>query len=381
MKQKVKILIAFSLSLNIVVVFSLIYFIQLRGGIDYLALKLHALSKKNTISKNLKYFKSVEITKDLVSGLPGYYHNKEFVRLPESQKNKIRLILWDLSKKPSGGRIRFKTNSNLVYVHAFSPNPFTPYHMNSIMKNGIDIYVNNVYWGSAWPDGAGNIKQLFKFQKEEEFNNITLYLPLYEEITVHSIQVAGNSEVIPSNDLIEMKPIIYYGSSITQGGVASNPGLSYQAILSRAIGVDFINLGFAGNGKGDIQIANYIGTLESSLIVLDYWANPSPETFKQTLPEFVKSIRMRHENIPILVISPFYSVYGIQEQREKREIAYNFVKSRKQNGDKHIYFFDGKNMLSKKTAYGLADGLHPNSLGFWFCANALEPTIRQLIGL
>jgi hypothetical protein len=45
------------------------------------------------------------------------------------------------------------------------------------------------------------------------------------------------------------KPIVFYGTSITQGGSASRPGLAYPSIISRDINVETINLGFSGNGK------------------------------------------------------------------------------------------------------------------------------------
>jgi len=204
---------------------------------------------------------------------------------------------------------------------------------------------------------------------------------LYEEITIESINVQESAKVLEPDDLNEIKPIIYYGSSITQGGVASNPGMSYQAIISRSTGIDFVNLGFSGNGKGDAELAKYISTLESSLIVLDYWANPSPEVYKNTLPEFVNLIREKHKTTPIIVISPFYSINREKMQEEKKKIAYEFVAKQKENGDQNIYFFDGNKMISKQTAFGLVDGRHLNSLGFWLSANALEPKVKELTGL
>ena len=42
-----------------------------------------------------------------------------------------------------------------------------------------------------------------------------------------------------------------YGSSITQGGCASRPGMAYQNIISRHFDCDHINLGFSGSAKGE----------------------------------------------------------------------------------------------------------------------------------
>jgi len=326
-----------------------------------------------------KDFKKINITNDMVYGLDGYKTDKRFIRLPLNQKNVLRKVVWDLSKNPSGGRIKFKTNSNAIYIEAISKGIKTPANMTGIMKNGIDIYVNDIYYGSTYPNKDYSIKKLFEFQKDNDFNEITLYLPLYEDIEIKNILIPNKSKIIKSSDLLKIKPIIYYGTSITQGGCASNPGLSYQAILERRLKIDFKNLGFSGNGLGDIEIAKYISESETSLIVLDYWANPSPKIFKQTLPLFVKEIRKKHKNTPIIVVSPYYSVNRIKFQNEKRKIALDFVKQIKQHGDKNIYYLDGRKMLSKETSFGLVDGRHLNSLGFWFVANKMEKVIKKLL--
>ena len=380
MKKITKFLIVASFVLNICFVISAGYFVYHKGGLEYLESKTRVLISKTEDGDNTDGLKALEITKSMVSGMPHYSGNSVFYRLPNHMKQSIRPVLWELSKHPSGVRLRFRTNSNVVKVNAYSHNPATPHHMNSIMKNGVDIYVNNLYSGSAWPNKKGEIQKLFTL-KEDGFKNVTIYLPLFEEITIESINVQENAKVLEPDDLNKIKPIIYYGSSITQGGVASNPGMSYQAIISRSTKIDFVNLGFSGNGTGDAELAKHISTLESSLIVLDYWANPSPEVYKNTLPEFVNLIREKHKTTPIIVISPFYSINRDEMQKEKKKIAYDFVAKQKENGDQNIYFFDGNKMISKQTAFGLADGRHLNSLGFWLSANALEPMIKELTGL
>lgn len=326
-------------------------------------------------------YKLINITNKMIYGLPTYRINKKLVRLPESFKPKVAKTIWNLSRYSSGGRIKFKTNANSIYINATAKSVTQLYHMTSIMKNGMDIYVNNEYYGSCHPNKDKSIKKVFKFEKRYDFNEITFHLPLYGVIKINSISVPIDTKILPSNDLLKIKPIIYYGSSITQGGAASNPGLSYQAILSRRLNIDFINLGFSGRGLGQSELAEYISNLETSLIVLDYWANPSSELFEKTLPDFVDIIRKKHQVTPIILISPFYSIGLTDSQNKKRKIALNFVKKRKENGDKNIYYVDGRDMLSKKQSFGLVDGRHLNSLGFWFVANGLEEKIRKILPL
>ena len=66
-----------------------------------------------------------------------------------------------------------------------------------------------------------------------------------------------------------MRTALVRAGSITQGGCASNPGGSCQALLERKLNADFVNLGFSGNGMGEPALAETICELDPSCIVLD----------------------------------------------------------------------------------------------------------------
>ena len=57
------------------------------------------------------------------------------------------------------------------------------------------------------------------------------------------------------------------------------------------------------------------------------------------------------------------------------------MEARRRNGDRQIYFVDGLTMLNASQSYGLVDGVHPNSIGFQFCADGLEPHLRRVLHL
>ncbi len=317
----------------------------------------------------------------MVNGLPGWDADKKLYRLPLKMEGNIRDKLWNLGTQPSGGRVRFHSTTTVLGIVAHGNGPATPHHMTSIMKNGIDVYVNDQYAGSAWPDKTGKVTRLIYLHPDEPENDITIYLPLYGTIEIDSIFVDKGAEISAPTDLKDKPPIIYYGSSITQGGCASNPGASYQAFIGRENHIDFINLGFSGNGIGDIEIAQFISELDASMIVLDHWANPKLDVYKKTMAPFVEAIRSTHKETPILLISPFFSTHDDSIHAGKREFAMEFVESARAAGDKNIYFFDGTNMFSKEHAYGAVDGEHLNSLGFWFCAQGLAPEIDRILAI
>src|SRR5207253_5662081 len=97
-------------------------------------------------------------------------------------------------------------------------------------------------------DDKGKIAKEWRVGRERKMRDITLYLPLYKAVTVQEVSLAADARLEPATPYAIAKPIVYYGSSITQGGCASNPGGSCQALLERRLNADFVNLGFSGNG-------------------------------------------------------------------------------------------------------------------------------------
>jgi len=321
-----------------------------------------------------------------VYGLPGFNEDKPVLRrLPLRLKDKLRPPVWELAQEPSGGRIRFRTDSTKLGLIAQNPGFSNMHHMTSVGENGFDLYIGRDYLGSAWPDPAGNIAKEWQLGREHRMRELTLYLPLYKPVTIQELSLDTDAQVEPPIPYAIAKPIVYYGSSITQGGCASNPGGSCQALLERKLNADFINLGFSGNGLGEPALAEAICELEPSCIVLDFWGNPSAEQYAAALPGFVDILRKKWPRMPILITSPFYfpaeAAGGeiAEEASAKRRTAREFVDQRRKQGDQWLVFVDGLKMLDKTQTAGLVDGVHCNSLGFYFNAQGLEPFLRKAL--
>ncbi len=135
------------------------------------------------------------------------------------------------------------------------------------------------------------------------------------------------------------------------------------------------------------NVAKALSEIDASCFVLDYWANPKPDVYKQTLPGFVDILRQKYPTTPIILTGPYYNTsetIGNQagvEQVEKRKICREFVEQRRESGDKNIYHVDGLEMISREQADGLIDGRHANTTGFYFCAKGLEPYLRAALKL
>jgi lysophospholipase L1-like esterase len=323
-----------------------------------------------------------------IFGLGWYAEDQpKLSRFPTRLQATFTPAVWGLAQHPSGARLRFRTDSRQVGLRARNPSFSNMHHMASIGENGFDLYVDGHYRASASPDGQGVISATWKVSGETALRDVEIYLPLYKAVTIDEVTLDDGAQVLPPKSYAVSKPVVYYGSSITQGGCASNPGGSYQAILERRLNADFINLGFSGAGLGEIQIAEAITELDPSCIVLDFWANPSFAIYQQKLPPFVAKLREKFPRVPILVVSPFYfsgeaaDPKVAAEQSAKRAFCARFIKEARRSGDSRLLFVDGLEMLNAKQADGLVDGVHPNSLGFHYCANGLEEPIRRALKL
>ncbi|GBG07733.1 hypothetical protein PAT3040_02293 [Paenibacillus agaridevorans] len=328
----------------------------------------------------------------LVSGFAWWKEERSFRRLPAAAHGTIRSVLDELANNTAGGQIRFQTNAAklVVKVKLFGTNPYD--HMPSTGVNGFDCYFgppgSQLYFGTTrFSHDAEQYESILFESLEPELRYITLHFPLYQG--VHELQIGLNPDAIIGNfpPYDNEGKIIIYGTSITQGGCASRPGMAYTNILSRKINMEFINLGFSGNGKGDSRIAELISEIElPKCLVLDYDANcDTLDELAKTMPEFIRIIRSRHPVLPILVVSriPFgfehTQAQSYQERIERMTFQRELVKELKENGDDFIFFCDGAELIGDLWNECTVDGVHPSDLGFLQLANGLAPILKNIL--
>lgn len=164
---------------------------------------------------------------------------ERYVRLPDSLEHISRLPLWQLSRNSSGMAVRFRSNSTQVAVKWESLVNFHMDHMTDVAVKGLDLYClegkNWYFVNSARPTGKSTESSLISGMeaKEREF---MIYLPLYDGLVSLSIGIDADASINqPSKESpIREKPVVFYGTSILQGGCASRPGMAHT-ILSHAV--------------------------------------------------------------------------------------------------------------------------------------------------
>ena len=324
-----------------------------------------------------------------LDGLPWYSENApDLFRFPKRIQEKIPSGLWGLAKNTSGARIRFKSNCTALGIQLTYPALSGMRNMHTFGQSGVDLYADGHYTGTAIHGEALEAEHTYFENASAEWREYTIYLPLYNGVEVRSIGVNEDAEFKSPRPYALPKPVVFYGTSITQGGCASRPGMSYEAILSRTLNIDFVNLGFSGSGKGEPVVAETIAELDAACFVLDFMANnKTVESIAEVYAPFLQTLRDKHPTTPIVCVTLNYvsgesPLRGARERLEgMRDVIRNAVAERRAGGDENIVLVEGHSLLGPDLAGGLVDGTHPNDLGFQAMADRLAPTLAQILGL
>ena len=322
-----------------------------------------------------------------VHGLPWYAENSgEAIRLPQRLKASLPPAVWNLGLSPSGGRLRFRTDSTRLAIKLEYPSAPNMTNMHAFGQTGVDAYVDGVYWSTAIaPKDAANgkvIEHVYFENLPQQDREITLYLSLYKPVIVKAIGLDEGAAITKARRFAVAKPVVFYGTSITQGGCASRSGLSYQAMLGRQLNLDFVNLGFSGNGKGEPAVAGMVAEIDASAFILDFSQNnPTLESLREVYGPFLDRLRTRHPQTPIIAITPISMAREPAKIPLMREHIREVVRARIAAGDKLLTLVEGPSLLGRNQLDGLVDGVHPNDLGFQWMATALAPKLAEVLAL
>ena len=308
--------------------------------------------------------------------------NGKFRRLPEKVAVRISEGVAALHANTAGGRVRFCTNSAYIAISA-KMDFITRTPIFSLLGSaGFDLYSREgnreKYEGSFVPpmDMTEGYESFIELEgsKSREF---TIHFPLYSAVRELYIGLDERARLSEARPYRYQTPIVYYGSSITQGGCASRPGLTYQSILSRRFNCDYLNLGFSGSARGEERMADYIKTLNMSLFVYDYDHNaPSPADLQNTHKRMFQTVRRARPQTPVIILSrPRYTLRS--DEKERLAIIERTFQDAKAAGDKNVFLLTGRELMNACKEEGTVDGVHPNDLGFRSMARALGNVIKK----
>ena len=346
----------------------------------------HNLAVQSTLDiKGLKYRSALQ-EPFAVYGLYRAGESGQYRRLPAEAAEKVSPGILALSTHTAGGRVRFRTDSGYVAVKVRLRDAHWMPHMPLTGSHGLDLYVydgmRDLYQGSFIPP----VEHPESFESvvwlpDERMREITIHMPLYSGIAELFIGVNENARLEPGRKYRDIKPVLYYGSSITQGGCASRPGNHYCAAIARETNVDFVCMGFSGNAKGEKEMTEYLAGIDASVFVCDYDHNaPDSRYLEETHSKVYSRYRAAHPEVPVIFVSRPNIRPGDQEDIRRRDVVYQTYRNALENGDRNVYFIDGFQLFAgNRRDDCTVDGTHPNDLGFFRMAEVIGELVRKCL--
>ena len=314
--------------------------------------------------------------------------DEDYLRMPRETARSVSEGVALLCDNTAGVRIRFSTDSPYIAIKAVFPYLCRFPHMPLSGSGGFDLYREvdgqQFFVGAYIPSvekDKGFEGLVYTNNTSGKALNYILNFPPYNPVTKLYVGLKEESKTETPDSYINEKPVVFYGSSITQGGCASRPGNIYQNFLSRALNMDYLCLGFSGNAKGEKEIAECMAKLHMCAFVSDYDHNaPDSEHLRNTHFALYEAIRNKNPELPYIMIT--HPSKGINEPVNRRKIIMESYLKALDKGDKYVYFIDGDSLFAGYEYDSCTvDGCHPNDLGFYRMAKGILPILKEILYL
>ena len=323
------------------------------------------------------FYSAEELSVHGVTKIDGIFRRMRYEDAKRVSEN-VALI----STECAGGRCRFATDSERVAILVKYRSVAKVSNYSYTATLGFDLYTGGHYVGCFVPpqNTADTLEGVINTENvERKMRVYTLNFPVCSEICELYVGIDKGAQMESASEYSISKPIVFYGSSTTQGACASRPGNTYENMISRALDCDYINLGFWGNALGEVAMAEYIASLDMSVFVYDYdYNSPSAEHLEKTHEKMFKIIREKNPELPIIMLSAPKCELD-KEFKKRVAIIKRTYKNAIACGDKHVKFMSGRAILKGIEGVALADNIHPGDMGFSNIAKCLIKEIKKML--
>lgn len=326
------------------------------------------------------------------------YENGHYRRMPEKVAAGVSPAVHALNDHTAGGRIRFVTDSPFVSIVASMPIQKPENNQSATGSSSFDLFVDGRYRSTFTYPMSNPNERGYESRKtiphghlvltdgelengEKGSHEVTIHFPLYHAVREVHIGLKQGATFLPAPAYASGKRAITYGSSITQGGSSSIPGLAYSNLLALRLGIDLVNFGFSGNAKGEDAICDYIAAQKPDIFIMDYDHNaPTLEHLKNTHERFFLRFREACPDTPVIMLSAPNFDCAPSWFGPRRAVVRRTYQNAIAHGDKNVYFIDGKTLFGKRDRdLCTVDATHPNDIGHMRMANGIARVLEKLI--
>eukprot|EP00035_Acanthoeca_spectabilis_P007412 m.136418 g.136418 ORF g.136418 m.136418 type:complete len:830 (-) comp13943_c0_seq1:293-2782(-) len=318
----------------------------------------------------------------------------------------VRADVWAEGLNGAGLFLAFQSNSPTIWLNAsLIDSAGEDVDCSATCGSGLDMYAwdpatrawrwistTTASFGGGWalsgpqitrsmtPTGAF-VKGMVRYR---------IHLPIYNGLTSAQIGVAPASVLTPmSLPPTAPPPILFYGTSIVNGHVASRPGMIFTAQLARKLNRSVVNLGFGGNGKMEPAIGAVIASMkELALVVVDCNYNMAGSDIEAAAIALVKQLRAEWSPTKPVVLAEGpdngakWIVPTMEATQQARRAALSAAyTSLTQAGVPNLHYVLGEDLIGVSGAADIptAMGTHPTDLGHAMIAEFYEKELPPIL--
>jgi len=329
-----------------------------------------------------------------------------FDRMPADAEEEMKGIVdgmglesaWNMSRCSAGMMARFRTNASAIHVrYRLLNDKLAMPHMPATGVSGVDLYARNESGEWRFVNGISpfprnvedpsldsrNVENVIATGILAGSREYALNFPLYNG--VESMEIGVPAGAAFAGLAPRVKPIVFYGTSITQGGVASRPGICHTALLGRRLDRPVLNLGFSGTGRMNPVVVRYLAEVDAAVFVIECSANMNPAQIRERCIPLVKALRVARPDTPILLVEDrglpngWIIPVGAENLSQNHLALRECFEALQQEQVPAVHYLRGADLYGGD-GEGSTDNVHANDLGFLRMADVMEPVLRDILG-
>ncbi|MFI0235555.1 SGNH/GDSL hydrolase family protein [Streptomyces sp. NPDC016845] len=315
--------------------------------------------------------------REYVRGAAWWASDGRPVRADPADRDRLPGDTWERARTPAGVRLEFTARGVTAVELAYevcAPAEADTYRAEPAVFTvigGVDV--------PARTTPGAHVARLPLPRPEGTY---TVQLPYSIRPLVRELRPLGGGSLDPA----PRRPRwLVYGDSLVEGRASTRPHFAWPSVAARMLGVEDVNLGYAGAARGELASAQQIATLDADLLTVafgtDCWARTpySAPLLYETVRAFLAVVRAGHPQTPLLVFSPVLRPDAEATPNELgathaqvRDAVERAAHDAAESGDKRLTVVSGGELL---TAEHLVDGVHPGDRGHLLLARAVANSL------